>query len=169
MCRDSNNTWCAFHPPTQDKVLSACERLLQHAPAIKQTVDLAGASIAIDDCYELWESGFISIPYDFEISELQPQLQKLLAAGNARAAATNSHGDTAPPEGGATATAAAAGMSGEGSSDEDREAEVVVAMEGVEFDMEQEDGYITAASRRQGVRLEFPHAYSCCFMSICYV
>ncbi len=25
-----------------------------------------GASIAIDDCYELWESGFISIPFDFQ-------------------------------------------------------------------------------------------------------
>ena len=27
----------------------------------------AGASIAIDDCYELWESGFISIPYNFQV------------------------------------------------------------------------------------------------------
>lgn len=27
----------------------------------------AGASIAIDDCYELWESGFISIPFDFQV------------------------------------------------------------------------------------------------------
>ena len=26
----------------------------------------AGASIAIDDCYELWESGFISIPHNFQ-------------------------------------------------------------------------------------------------------
>ena len=38
----------------------------------------SGASIAIDDCYELWESGFVSIPYDFELRDLQPQLQKLL-------------------------------------------------------------------------------------------
>lgn len=27
----------------------------------------AGASIAIDDCYELWESGFISIPFNFKV------------------------------------------------------------------------------------------------------
>ena len=26
-----------------------------------------GASIAIDDCYELWESGFISIPFNFKV------------------------------------------------------------------------------------------------------
>ena len=37
-----------------------------------------GASIAIDDCYELWESGFVSIPHDFELRDLRPQLQKLL-------------------------------------------------------------------------------------------
>ena len=39
---------------------------------------MLGASIAIDDCYELWESGFVSIPYNFELRDLQPQLQKLL-------------------------------------------------------------------------------------------
>ena len=39
---------------------------------------MPGASIAIDDCYELWESGFFSIPYNFELRDLQPQLQKLL-------------------------------------------------------------------------------------------
>lgn len=116
-------------------MLTACQRLLQHASAIKQSVDLTGASIAIDDCYELWESGFISIPYDFEVSELQPQLQKLLAAGSARAAADDHAATTA---------------AGEGSSDEGEE-EVVVAMEGAEFDLEQEDGFIAAASRRQGV------------------
>ena len=119
--------------PAQDKVLTACERLLQHASAIKQSVDLTGASIAIDDCYELWESGFISIPYDFDVSELQPQLQKLLAAGSARAAAE----DSAAP--------AAAGEEGSEGVEE-----VVVAMEGAEFDMEQGDGFIAAASRREG-------------------
>ena len=31
---------------------------------------IAGASIAIDDCYELWESGFISIPYNFQARRL---------------------------------------------------------------------------------------------------
>ena len=28
---------------------------------------IPGASIAIDDCYELWESGFISIPHSFQV------------------------------------------------------------------------------------------------------
>ena len=38
----------------------------------------AGASIAIDDCYEVWESGFISIPYDFRLKDLKPKLRRLL-------------------------------------------------------------------------------------------
>ena len=39
----------------------------------------AGASIAIDDCYELWESGFISIPHNFQVKDLRPELRKLLS------------------------------------------------------------------------------------------
>ena len=42
----------------QDKVLSAARRLLECAPAIRAAgVNLEGASLAIDDCYELWDSG----------------------------------------------------------------------------------------------------------------
>ena len=42
----------------QDKVAAAARRLLECAPAIRAAgVDLAGASLAIDDCYELWDSG----------------------------------------------------------------------------------------------------------------
>jgi hypothetical protein len=63
-----------------DRVLDGARRLLEYAPAIKQSVDLRGASLAIDDCYEVWGSGFISIPYDFTLQELQPQLVKLLSA-----------------------------------------------------------------------------------------
>lgn len=44
----------------------AARRLVDNARAIGISVDLSGASIAIDDCYELWDSGFISIPYDFQ-------------------------------------------------------------------------------------------------------
>ena len=49
---------------------------------------LPGASIAIDDCYELWESGFVSIPYDFEMRDLQPQLQELLQGARAESDST---------------------------------------------------------------------------------
>eukprot|EP00891_Asterochloris_glomerata_P005651 jgi/Astpho2/5651/gw1.00079.112.1_t len=66
---------CTNHD--QSRVTGAAERLLQHAAAIRCSVDLSGASIAIDDCYELWESGFISIPYNFNLKDLQPQLQRL--------------------------------------------------------------------------------------------
>ena len=48
-----------------------------------------GASIAIDDCYELWESGFVSIPYSFELRDLQPQLQKLLQGARAESHSTS--------------------------------------------------------------------------------
>jgi hypothetical protein len=50
-----------------DKVLEGARRLLEHAETIRKTVDLSGASLAIDDCYEVWGSGFISIPYDFTL------------------------------------------------------------------------------------------------------
>lgn len=60
-------------------------------PALPSQLPLllcAGASIAIDDCYELWESGFISIPYNFNLKDLQPQLQRLL--GTASSASSTS-------------------------------------------------------------------------------
>ena len=41
----------------------------------------AGVTIAIDTCYEVWDSGIISVPWDFDIHELRPQLIKLLKAG----------------------------------------------------------------------------------------
>lgn len=72
-----------------EKVLEGARRLLEHAPAIKESVDLRGASLAIDDCYEVWGSGFISIPYDFTLQELQPQLVKLLQSSST--AASNGH------------------------------------------------------------------------------
>jgi hypothetical protein len=37
--------------------VGAARRLLDCAPAIRSAVDLSGASLAIDDCYELWDSG----------------------------------------------------------------------------------------------------------------
>lgn len=75
-----------------DRVLDGARRLLEYAPAIKQTVDLRGASLAIDDCYEVWGSGFISIPYDFTLQELQPQLVKLLSA---KSSGSNGNGNGA--------------------------------------------------------------------------
>lgn len=42
---------CALVP--QDKVIAAAQRLLDSANMIRSTVDLSGASLAIDDCYEV--------------------------------------------------------------------------------------------------------------------
>lgn len=55
-------------------------------------VDLSGASLAIDDCYELWDSGFISIPHDFNLSDLQPKLQALLGSGSSSGSENGSNG-----------------------------------------------------------------------------
>ena len=38
----------------------------------------AGACLAIDDRYEVWESGFISIPCDFQLKDLQPRLLSIM-------------------------------------------------------------------------------------------
>ena len=56
----------------------------EHAgpPAELRDPACAGVCLAIDDCYEVWESGVLSVPYDFEVKELQPQLRRLLAASS---------------------------------------------------------------------------------------
>jgi hypothetical protein len=89
-----------------ERVLDGARRLLEAAEVIRQTVDLSGASLAIDDCYEVWGSGFISIPYDFNLQELQPQLVRLLGSGR----------PDSPGAAAAAAAAAAAGASTSGSS-----------------------------------------------------
>lgn len=66
----------------RDKVMDGAKRLLANADKIRGVVDLTGASIAIDDCYQVWSSGFISVPYDFELQELKPRLLKMLAAAS---------------------------------------------------------------------------------------
>lgn len=38
----------------------------------------SGVTIAIDDRYEVWGSGIISIPWDFTVQDLRPQLLRLL-------------------------------------------------------------------------------------------
>ena len=53
-----------------------------------------GACLAIDDRYEVWESGYISIPFDFQLSDLRPRLQKLLSAPPAQASASLQDLDT---------------------------------------------------------------------------
>ena len=49
----------------------------------------AGVTLAIDTCYEVWDSGIISVPWDFDISELRPQLIKLLGPGSTTTAASS--------------------------------------------------------------------------------
>lgn len=63
----------------QQRVLEAAARLVEAAPSIRASLDLSGVSLAIDDCYDVWDSGFVSIPFDFALADLKPQLLALLA------------------------------------------------------------------------------------------
>eukprot|EP00210_Caulerpa_lentillifera_P000315 g308.t1 len=65
----------------RQKAIRAAERLIKNAEVIRQTVDLSEAGIAIDSNYQAWDSGFISIPYDYHLKELKPNLQKLIGTG----------------------------------------------------------------------------------------
>ena len=47
-------------------------------------VSPAGVRVAIDECYEVTDSGLISIPWDFSTQDLQAQLLKLLGPKSAR-------------------------------------------------------------------------------------
>jgi hypothetical protein len=82
-----------------DKVVEGARRLLDHADEIRQVVDLKGCCLALDDCYEVWDSGFISIPYDFSLREL-PEKVRMLKSGerpsaHSAAAAVASGGSSA--------------------------------------------------------------------------
>ncbi|KAK9901712.1 hypothetical protein WJX75_009812 [Coccomyxa subellipsoidea] len=99
-------------------VMDAAQRLLDCVDVLRGVVDLSGASIAIDDCYELWESGFISIPHNFQVKDLRPELRKLLSPSNASPSGTgdsmqqgdtSSASDISPRGNGAGDVAASAG------------------------------------------------------------
>lgn len=44
---------CVIKICMNDKVLEGAQKLLDNSDVIKQAVDLKGASIALDDCYEV--------------------------------------------------------------------------------------------------------------------
>ena len=67
-------------PREHDLVVAAGRRLLEAAPQIRTAVDLTGASICIDDCYDAWDNGFVSLPYDFKVGEIGPALIRLLSS-----------------------------------------------------------------------------------------
>lgn len=87
-------------------------RLLEHSDSIKQAVDLRGACIALDDCYEVWDSGFISIPYNFKIQELSSMV-RMLQAGGRPAAGDAANGGNGAASSGAASTS---GQKGNGAT-----------------------------------------------------
>jgi len=54
----------------------------------------AGIVVAIDDCYEVWGSGGISIPWNFSTQDLKPQLLKLLGSRSSNLKAPSASNDT---------------------------------------------------------------------------
>lgn len=61
---------------------AACERLLQNSEYIMSNVDMKGIFLAIDDQYEVWDTGAVSIPHDFTLESLVENLQKALPAAS---------------------------------------------------------------------------------------
>jgi hypothetical protein len=61
-------------------VMAATERLIEAAPYIRASLDLSNVSLALDDRYDVWDSGIISIPYDFRMNDIEPKLKALLLA-----------------------------------------------------------------------------------------
>ena len=71
-------------PREHDLVLAAGRRLLAAAPEIRRAVDLTGACICIDDCYDAWDNGYVSLPYDFSVGDVAPALIRLLSGAGAK-------------------------------------------------------------------------------------
>ncbi|KAL3163390.1 hypothetical protein ABBQ32_009774 [Trebouxia sp. C0010 RCD-2024] len=63
----------------QPDINRSLQQLIATADAVKAAFDLSDFAIAIDDRYEVTDSGLISIPWDFSTQDLQPQLLKLLS------------------------------------------------------------------------------------------
>ena len=83
---------CVIKICMAEGVMEGARRLRDNAEIIRGELGsdlLKGACIAIDDCYELWDSGFISIPWNFRADEL-PGMIKMLQSGQAPAAPTSS-------------------------------------------------------------------------------
>ncbi|KAL0042322.1 hypothetical protein WJX77_009053 [Trebouxia sp. C0004] len=83
---------CSRHQ--QPKINQALQQLIQNAEAVKQSFDLSGIVVAIDDYYEVWGSGDISIPWNFSAQDLKPQLLKLLGSRSSNLKAPSANNDT---------------------------------------------------------------------------
>ncbi len=58
----------------------ACGRLIEVGERLAG-LDLSGVEIAIDDRFDVWDSGIISVPYDFHVGEVEDRIRGLLDGG----------------------------------------------------------------------------------------
>lgn len=78
-------------------MFEAAKRLIKIGPLIKTRLDLSSVSVAIDDRYDVWDSGIISIPYDFKVADIEPNLKALLTSGKERNEFATSNSYVLPP------------------------------------------------------------------------
>ena len=79
------------------EVISAAQRLCEAAPQIRMAVNLAGASICLDDRYDAWGNGFISIPCDFDLGTVEGHLRALLPSSSTSKTAAAEGADSGVP------------------------------------------------------------------------
>ena len=58
----------------------ACGRLMEVGERLAG-LDLSDVEIAIDDRFDVWDSGIISVPYDFHVGEVEDRIRGLLDGG----------------------------------------------------------------------------------------
>lgn len=58
-------------------VMEACGRLIEVGERLAG-LDLSNVELAIDNQYDLWDSGIISVPYDFRVEDVEEKIRGLL-------------------------------------------------------------------------------------------
>jgi hypothetical protein len=97
-------------------VAAALRRLIDNAPRLRERFNFSGVCLAIDDNYHLWDSGYVSIPCDFDLDALPGEVKRLLCPAEVSGAAEAAAGAPAAVEAPAGERAAADGAGVAGSA-----------------------------------------------------
>ena len=79
-------------------VMEACGRLIEVGERLAG-LDLSNVELAIDNQYDLWDSGIISVPYDFRIEDVEERIRGLLGENGNGNGAANAFGAARRPLG----------------------------------------------------------------------
>jgi hypothetical protein len=72
-------------------VMEACGRLIEVGERMAG-LDLSNVELAIDDRYDIWDSGIISVPYDFVVDDVEARIRGFLEGGNGTGSSLNAFG-----------------------------------------------------------------------------